>query len=329
MRARSVSAPAPTALGSRVNATAGGNAVNAPTGLPPGSRLVTGWNGLPGNLRGAVLMSACALIFAAEALFIRWMTSRGIPVEMQIFARAAGQLVWLAPLLARGGTAVMRTRRLPLHLLRGASSLFTWGFYYLSFAYLDLATATVLSFTNVMFTTLLAGPVLGERVDRARWAATLAGLAGVAIMLRPGSEVSLAGVLLALASAATWCGITLSSRSLAQTERNETVLAWVGIVTTAGTLPFALAAWQPPGLLDATIMLALALFSPGIIWLLTSAYRAGEASAVAPFQYVRLPVIALVGWIAWGEAPDGATWLGALVILAGAMVITVAEARRR
>ncbi len=284
--------------------------------------------GVSGNLRGGALMAAAAVLFAAEALAIRWMTARGIPVEVQVFARSLGQLFWVAPLIASTGLAVFRTRRAGLHVMRGASSLLTWGFYYASFGPLDLATATVLSFTNVMFTTLLAGPVLGERVDRWRWAGTIAGFIGVAVMLRPGTTVSAFGIALAIASAVTWCGITLSSRVLAQSEGNATVMAWVGLVTTAGSAPFAAMAWVPLGLGEIAMLLAVAGFAPGIIWLITSAYRHGEASAIAPFQYLRLIVVTAFGWAIFGEVPDAWTWMGAAVILGGAVVITVAEARR-
>lgn len=287
------------------------------------------FHALPGNIRGAILMSLSALVFAAEALFIRWMSDRGIPTATQVLARAVGQLLWMLPLLATGGLAVFRTGRPWLHLVRGLSSALTWGLYFLSFTKLSLAAATVLSFTNVMFTCLLARPVLGERVDAARWAGTVLGLLGIAVMLRPGTDIPLDGAIIALGAALTWCGITLTSRMLSRTERTETVVAWVGLVTTAAALPFAIWHWQPLGLADAAILLFFALFTPGIIWLLTEALRAGEASAVAPFQYLRLVVIAAFGWAVWGEAPDGWTWLGTAVILAGAVVITVAEARRR
>ncbi len=287
------------------------------------------WAALPGNLRGAALMSAAAVLFAGEALFIRWMGERGLPTEVQLLARSGGQLLWVAPVILTGGIAVFRTRRAGLHLLRGVASLLTWGLYYLSFAFLDLATATVLSFTNVMFTTMLAGPVLGERVGAWRWAGTLAGLAGVAIMLRPGTGVPLEGALVAVGAALAWCGITLSSRSLTRTESTRTVLAWVGIVTFLGVLPFGVAAWVPLRLMDGLILVVFALFTPGIIWLVTEALRAGEASAVAPFQYLRLVVVALAGWAIWGQVPDGTAVLGGAVILAGALIVTVAEARRR
>ena len=286
-------------------------------------------NGVSGNLRGGMLMAAAAILFATEALAIRWMTARGIPVEVQVLFRSIGQLLWVAPLIASSGLAVFGTARPGLHILRGGSSLLTWGFYYASFGPLDLATATVLSFTNVMFTTLLAGPVLGEKVDRWRWAGTIAGFIGVAVMLRPGTTVPTLGIVLALASAATWCGITLSSRVLAQTERNSTIMAWVGLVTTTGVAPFAIMAWVPLGWFDLVFLAGFAVFTPGIIWLLTSAYRHGEASAIAPFQYLRLIVVAAFGWAIFGEVPDGWTWLGAAVILAGAVVVTVAEVRRR
>jgi len=296
---------------------------------PTPPRMMQRLNSLPGNLRGAVLMSMAAMLFAGEALAIRYMNERGMPTAMQLFARSFGQLLWVMPLLLRTGLAVFRTNRRGLHIMRGAASLLTWGFYFLSFVFLDLATATVLSFTNVMFTTLLAGPVLKEHIGTARWIGTMAGFLGVVLMLRPGAEISFIGVVLALASAASWCGITLTSRMLAQTEPNETVLAWVGVVTSLGMLPFAISAFTPVSAFDLLFLFAFAITTPGIIWLLTSAYRAGEASAVAPFQYLRLLPVVGFGWIFFGEVPDPWTWLGGGIILAGALVITIAETRRK
>lgn len=303
--------------------------VASQAGPPHHPSMRTRFAALSGNLRGAILMGLSAMLFATEALFIRWMSDRSIPTSTQVFARSVGQLAWVLPLILTTGLAVFRTQRLAMHLLRGSASALTWGLYFLSFAFLDLATATVLSFTNVMFTTILAGPVLKERVDAARWVGTIAGLIGIAVMLRPGAEIHLVGTLTALGAALAWCGITLTSRSLSRTEKTETVLAWVGIVTSLCALPLAILGWQPIGLADAAILIFFGLFTPGIIWLVTEALRAGEASAVAPFQYLRLVVIAAFGWVLFGEVPDGWTWLGALIILGGAVVITVSEARRR
>lgn len=281
------------------------------------------------NLRGAALMSAAAVVFAAEALAIRWMSARGIPIEVQVAFRAVGQIVWIVPALLASGFVVFRTARAPMHILRGFASLLTWAGYYGSFARLEAATATVLSFTNVIFTTLLAAPLLGERVDRWRWAGTLVGLAGIAVMLRPGHGADPLGVAMAIGAALAWCGITLTSRSLTRTESTATILAWVGLVTFAGAAPFAVAAWVPLGLGDLAALAVLALVSPSIIWLVTEALRAGEASAVAPFQYLRLVFVAGVAWLVWGEVPDGWAWAGGAVVVAGALVVTLAEARRR
>ncbi|MBC7433196.1 MAG: DMT family transporter [Rubritepida sp.] len=274
-------------------------------------------------------MAAAACIFTMEALLVRVMVARGIPVEVQVLFRALGQAVWVAPFVLAAGRGAFATRRLPLHLLRGVCSAATWGFYYWSFTYLDLATATVLSFTNVMFTTLLAGPVLGERVGPARWAGTLAGFAGVAVMLRPGADVPLVGAAIAIAAALCWCGITLTTRSLTRTDSTLTILAWLSVVVVACALPLAALAWRPLGAGDLAWLAVFALVCPGIIWLVTEALRAGEASAVAPFQYIRLVLIAAGGWALHGEVPDAWAVLGAACILGGAVVITVAEVRRR
>lgn len=108
---------------------------------------------LPGNLRGAALMAAAALLFALEALFIRWMTARGIPITTPLLFRCLGQVLWIAPARAAGGPAMLRTAWPLLHGLRGACPPAPPG----------LASATVRSFTHVMFTTLPAAPLLRAR----------------------------------------------------------------------------------------------------------------------------------------------------------------------
>jgi drug/metabolite transporter (DMT)-like permease len=281
------------------------------------------------NLRGAALMAAAAVVFTIEALVIRWLTARGVPIQVQVAARACGQLCWVLPVIAAHGPLVFRSRRAPMHIFRGLCSVVCWWLYFLSVARLELATATALSFTNVMFTALLAGPLLGERVDAWRWAGAVIGMAGIVVMLRPGGGAEMVGALAGIGSAISWCGITLSSRSLTRTDRTATILAWVGLITFAAALPPAILAWVPIGGVELLVMIVGALVTPSIIWLVTEALRAGEASAVTPMQYLRLPLLAAAGWFAYGETPDAWAWIGAAVILAGALIVTVAEARRR
>jgi drug/metabolite transporter (DMT)-like permease len=282
-----------------------------------------------GTLRGAALMTVAAAIFALEAVVLRWLSARGVPVGVQLAARTTGQLLWVLPIVLAMGPRVFRTRRLPMHLGRAASSLICWGLYYLSLTMLDLATATALSFTNVMITAVLAGPLLGERVGAWRWAAAVIGFAGIVVMLRPGGGADPLGAVVALASAAAWCGITMTSRSLTRTDTTATIMAWVGLLTFCGALPLAFLAWQPIALSDLAVLAAIAMVTPSLIWLTTEALRHGEASAIAPLQYLRLPVLAAAGWLVWGEVPDGWAWAGTAAILSGALLVTVVEARRR
>ena len=147
-------------------------------------------------------------------------------------------------------------------------------------------------------------------------------------MLRPGGGADTLGALAGLGGAVAWCGITMTSRSLTRTDGTATILAWVGVVTFSGALPFAIRAWQPIGGPEWIVMIVLSLLTPSLIWIVTEALRSGEASAVSPFQYLRLPLLAVLGWLVYGELPDGWSWLGAAVILSGALIVTLSEARK-
>jgi drug/metabolite transporter (DMT)-like permease len=152
-----------------------------------------------------------------------------VPVTTIMLARSGGQILYVAPLLARRGTILLRTSRPILHLARGLFSLICWGLYYWSFQRLDLATATVLSFTSVMFVTALARPVLGEVVRWRRWTATIVGLLGVVLVARPLEAGLNPAVLVGLASALFGAGIVLTTKRLSATERTDTIMLHIVI----------------------------------------------------------------------------------------------------
>ena len=288
-----------------------------------------GWRALPGNLRGAGLIVVAGVFVTVEAMTLRFLSPETGSV-LTALARALTQfgfgLLMVIPLgpWLRGA----RTARPWLQVARGLTSLTAWWLYYASVRELGLALATVMTFTSALCVVPLARPILGERVGAARWAATVAGFGGELLIVRPGVAPVGAGIVMALGSAMIGAASTFLNRALTASERTETIMLWVGIVTLAGAVPAALVEARLPGWHDAALLALAATIGTGCMWLFIEAYRAGEVSALQPFGYLKLVSAAIVGWLVFAEWPDIWTWIGAAVVIASALALAQIEIRR-
>lgn len=276
-------------------------------------------------LVAAALTATSAFIMNAEVLVMKLM-GPAVPVAMIVCVRSLAQLVWVAPTLARLGLGMFRTNHLKLHLLRGVLSVTSWSLYYYAFRALPLATATVLSFTGVMFTTALAGPILGEVVRWRRWSATLTGFAGVLLILRPGVLPVELATLAQLCSALFGAGIVMVTKKLSASETTETIMLYIGLITSAASLPAAIAewVWLSPGLWLALLLMAALGVSAMFMWI--TALRMADASMLSPLNYTRLVFAVASGALLFDELPDYYTWAGAALIVGSAIYITRREA---
>jgi drug/metabolite transporter (DMT)-like permease len=204
------------------------------------------------------------------------------------------------------------------------SGMLCW-FYAL--ANMPLADATSLMFTLPLFTVLLARMFLGEHVGLDRWAATAIGFCGALIIIRPGfATVGLAAGA-ALYTALSYAGANAMTKSLVRTEDSNVVVfynfALLGVIAVGP----AIHAWQTPAWSDVSWILVFGVLSLVAQQCITRSFAAAPASVVTPFQFLKLPFVALIALMWFAEEPDPWTWLGALVIFASAYVIVRREAR--
>jgi drug/metabolite transporter (DMT)-like permease len=255
---------------------------------------------------------------------VRWLGEIYHPFEIVFFRNFFGLVVML-PWLARHRLGGLRTERFGLHALRGVIGLIAMTLWFTSIQLLPLAEATALSFTAPVFTTILAALILGEVMRVRRWTATICGLVGALIVLRPGAQAIDPAALLAIGTALIWGVGTIVVKLLARTEPPETIVTYLVLFLTPVSLVPALFVWQTPTLVHLAGFAALgALASVGHLCM-TRAFAAADASYVAPFDYLRLPLVALTGYIIWSEVPDVWTWLGAAVIAGSALYIARRE----
>jgi drug/metabolite transporter (DMT)-like permease len=187
---------------------------------------------------------------------------------------------------------------------------------------IPLADVTAIQMAEVLFVTALAALVLGEKVGWRRWSAAAVGLLGVAIMVRPFGQGVETAALLALAGALFGAGGMVALRLGSAHDGTGTVLFWQGVVVLALITPAALWFWVTPSLADALMLIFMGLVFTVGQWLWTYALRMGEASALAPLNYIKLLMAGVVGWLAYGETPTLETVAGGLLVM-GAATYTI------
>jgi len=277
------------------------------------------WAGLAPNTRGAcwILLGALSLVLMHSVS--KSMGKRYDPLQMTFF-RCAISLAFVFPIAISGGFASLRTRHLKMHVVRALFGLLSWLAAFYAVSRLPLADFTTMSFSMPLFITLLAVPVLGERGSWQRWLATLVGFVGVVVTARPGGEFQLA-TLMALASAFAGACVLMVVKKTPMSEAPAAMLFYSNLILTVVLLLPALAAWRNPGLFDLLLLALIGFF--GIVAQVTYIFgmREGDASALAPFDYVRLIYAGLIGFVLFAEVPDLWSLLGAACIIGSTFYI--------
>jgi drug/metabolite transporter (DMT)-like permease len=286
------------------------------------------WTGLAPNSKGAILMTLSGLTYSVVAAQVKELSRPGGLDGFEItFFRAFFGFVGLLPFLLFAGKAGFRTRHLDKHVWRGILGSISAFCAYIGIGKLALANYTALSFTKPLFAVILAFLVLGEHVRWRRWAATLIGFLGVLVMIRPGADTFSPWAFLALGDAFTIALLITIVKKLPESETELVMMFYYGIIAILVSLPFALWVWRWPTPFEWLLLAGLGFIGALSQYLWILAFRAGEASAVAPFDYLRLLFAGAIGVVLFSEYPDIWTIGGAAVVVASTVYIAQREAR--
>ncbi len=276
--------------------------------------------------RAAALMFLSCIIFSITMSVIRHLSATIPPMELVFFRNFFGLLA-LAPLFLRTGLAPLRTKRFGLHALRGVTTLIAMTTFFTAITVVPLADAVALGFTTPLFVTIGAVIFLSETVRLRRWTATAIGFLGAMVVLRPGfAEVSVFSLLLLLSAAAVACSLIII-KILSRTESARSIIAYMGLLVTPTSLIPALFVWQWPSLEEFGWLVVLGTLATGGHLCVVRALALADATAVMPIDFTKLPITALIAYIAFSEVADVWTWVGAAVIFAASIYIAHRESR--
>ena len=252
------------------------------------------------------------------------------PIPLLVWARYTVQtlviLIWLLPKM---GVGLLRTPRLRLQLVRGAILPLSSLCFFSALKFLPLAEATAINYGTPILVIILAVAFLGERMTRPRIALVLAGIAGMFLIVRPGSVVFQGAALLALGSAVFYGTFQILTRMLAGEDSRVLLFypAILGTLMMTALLPWLGIGFEMPWSDVAFIGFAGLLGTLGH-FLFILAFQRAPASALTPFTYMQLVWATLIGWIVFGNFPDAWTLAGMAVIGGSGLLIALHERRR-
>jgi drug/metabolite transporter (DMT)-like permease len=266
--------------------------------------LAAGWMGVALTSFSLLAVSARELLDTmAPVQFLLLRMALGLPLFIPL-------ALWLAP-------GFYRTGRLPMHLLR---NVFHYGgqvFWITAIGLLPLALVFALEFTTPVWAALLAVIFLGERLNRGRLVALVLGLTGVLIMTRPGLQPIDFGVLIGLAAAVGFAVSLTATKGLTRHDGVFTILFWMLLIQFLIGLGPGLLVWQPVVPDDALWLFIAAVTGITAHLGIAKAFQHADATIVLPMDFMRLPLIILVGAVFYGEAVDAWIIAGAALIFIG------------
>jgi len=282
------------------------------------------WKNQTSVMRGIVLMCLSTIAFSIMHGLVRFVSEVLPPFQIAFFRNIFG-LAFLIPLLMRSRFAILRTKQIGLHALRGVINMAAMLMFFTALAISPIAKVTALGFTAPIFMAILAVLVLGERFRIYRWSAIFLGFMGMLIILRPGLVAIDTGALLVIGSAALWAVAMIIIKIQSRTESSLTIVAYMGIFLGVFSIGPAVWVWQPFGLQTLGFMVLIGLFGSIAQMAISESLKETDSTALMPFDFLKLIWTAIIGVWFFAEVPDIYTWVGATVIFLSGLFIAFRE----
>ncbi len=241
--------------------------------------------------------------------------------ELDVFqimvVRSGVGLLFLLPVVAARGFAPARTRHFRLHLARNVVHYAAQYSWFLALSLIPLAQVVSIEFTFPIWTAILATAFLGERLSAKRIIAIVIGFAGVLLIVRPGVTTVETGQVVALLAAFGFGGSITLTKALTRTESALTVIFYMMAIQFVLGLGPGITVWQWPSHSAWAWLAVIGIAGTFSHYCFTSAMFHADVTVVAPMDFLRVPLSALLGWLVFAETAD--VWLagGAALILAG------------
>ncbi|MEQ9693347.1 DMT family transporter [Shimia sp. SDUM112013] len=280
-------------------------------------------------VKAALWMSGAILSFSSMAVAGRAVSFELDTFEIMMYRSFVGVIIVLIVASLAGTLNQVTRRSLGIHAARNMAHFAGQNLWFYSLTLIPLAQVFALEFTSPLWVLVLSPLVLGERLTPMRLLAAVMGFVGILIVARPGFGTFNIGLVTAALSAIGFAFSIMLTKRLTRTETITCILFY--LTTMQAVLGILFAGW------DFDIALPSAASVPWLILIgcagllahfcLTTALSIAPATVVVPFDFIRLPAIAIVGLVVYNEPLDIFVLIGAIVIFAGNYLNILNETR--
>lgn len=287
-------------------------------------------------VKGAIAIITAGFLFACVNTLIPKLTSvSAIDASVIALVQYLVAFVFLMPSMTNMGFfQSLKTKHFGMHCFRVFLSAIGIQCWTMALAHpIPIWQGIALLMTSPLFVTIGSGLFLKEKVDAKRWVATVLGFVGAMIILEPWAENFDWVVLLPVAAAFFWACYSLMVKKLSSEDSPTTMVAYLFILITPFNLLIALTNLSPegfslPSFSDFGFLILLGFLTALAQLAVAKAYNLADASYIQPFDFIKLPLNVLAGWLVFNWVPPGKLWLGAAIIIGATMYITHAEAKQ-
>jgi drug/metabolite transporter (DMT)-like permease len=269
--------------------------------------------------KGIALILASTVFLGVSDVTAKYLSATLPSIEIAWIRFMVFAIIMTPAMMPGSPLFALPTDRLGLQLLRGLTVLASSLFFISGLRFLPIAEASATGFVAPLFVTALSIVFLGEKVGLRRWIATAVGLVGVIIVLRPGFGAFHPAAFFPIVSALAWACTLIMTRMMSGTERAITVMAYssiAGVCILTALVPFV---WVAPSWHDILFGIFIGVASTAGQWIVVLAFRYADASVLAPFSYMQLLWVSILGFLVFGELPDVWTVTGAAFIVASGL----------
>ena len=269
-------------------------------------------------------MLVTMFLFTTMDAFAKYLTA-DYSVTQIVWARFFFHMIWLSVFFRSATLSFMRSHRTGLQLLRSVLLVGTTGLFFSGLSTTPLSTATTIMFLSPLFVTVLAIPLLAEKVGIRRWIGVLVGFTGALIVVRPDTSGVAIGHILLICAAMTNALYQILTRKVRLYDKEATSLFYSGLVGVVVCSVLVPGSWAPPSTSVWLIFIVIGFLGCASHLCLIRAFRCAPASVVTPFSYSALLWSGIYGFVLFENLPDRWTLMGATLIVGSGLYIFFRE----